>query len=77
MNKERRVKLKEAIEIIERGKDIVEDVKFDEEFAFDNLSEGLQATTRGQTMEECIDYMDEAIEKLEEAIEGIKDCVTA
>ena len=46
-----------------------EEVKTEEEIAFDNLSDGLQQTMRGETMEENVDIMEDAIEKIEEVVD--------
>lgn len=75
MNKEKRNRLKTAITKLEEAKDIIEEVRIDEEFDFDNLTEGLQATERGQIMEECIDYMDSAIDNIGDAIDNVEDCM--
>lgn len=71
MNKVRREQLKEAIKTIEIARDMVESVRYEESDAFDNLSEGLQASERGMTMEENVDTMDEVISNLEEAVDTI------
>ena len=41
----------------------------EEENAFDNLTEGLQQTMRGEQMEENVSEMEEAIDKIDEVIE--------
>lgn len=74
MNKERRGKLKKAIELLEQAKEIIEDVNMDEEFSFGSLNEGLQATMRGQQMEDCIDNMNEAMDYIEKSIDVLEDC---
>lgn len=48
MNKLRRTQLEEAISLIEKAKEIVENCYSEEQECFDNLSEGLQASERGQ-----------------------------
>lgn len=75
MNKERRAKLRKAIEYIEKAKDIVDDVSADEGMAFDNLSEGLQQTDRGEQMEDNVDSLDDASDTLDEAISSIEDAM--
>lgn len=50
----------------------LEDIKNEEEEAFDNMPEGLQYSSRGMDAEAAIDYLDEALGYLEEAI-NIKD----
>ena len=73
MNNVRRKKIKEIIKLLDTANDMLSDVKDDEEFAFDNLSEGLQQTMRGEQMEENINEMEEAIDKLEEVIENLNN----
>lgn len=71
MNKARRGKMKEVIKLLDQANSILEDIRDDEEFAFDNLSEGLQQTMRGEQMEENVDVMNEAIDKINEAIDDL------
>ena len=75
MNKQRRNKLNDAINCIEAAKGIIVNVKNDEEFAFDNMPEGLQYSDRGYKMEENIDNLDEAIDKIEEVVSLINDVI--
>lgn len=69
MNKERRKKLNIAKTLLDQARDIIDDIKFDEECAFDNLSEGLQQTMRGEQMEENVSEMEDAIDKIDEAMD--------
>lgn len=71
MNNARRKQIKEAKSYIEKAKDILENVKYDEEYSFDNLSDGLQQTMRGEQMEENIDILDENIERLENIVDAL------
>ena len=48
---------------------ILEDIKWDEEYYFDNMPENLQGSMRGCESEEAIDNMDQALDALNEAIE--------
>lgn len=45
----------------------------EEQDAFDNMSEGLQQTMRGEQMDENVYSLQEAIDKIEEAIDSIND----
>ena len=79
MNKKRRNELTKLISRLETvdsilEKDELEDIIFDleeirdeEEEAFDNMPENLQGSWRGSESEEAIDNMDSAIEALEDA----------
>lgn len=66
MNKVRRKRLAEAIDLINQAKGILEEVKDEEQEAYDNLPESFQYGERGEQMQEYIDSMDEAYENLEE-----------
>lgn len=73
MNKQRRAAIAKVIDKINQNKDELQSILDDEEFAFDNLSEGLQATEMGQTMEEAIDVLGEVIEGLNEVTGNLDD----
>ena len=73
MNKQRRAAIAKVINKINQNKDELQSILDDEEFAFDNLSGGLQATEMGQTMEEAIDVLGEAIEGLDEVTGNLDD----
>lgn len=73
MNKQRRAAIAKVIDKINQNKDELQSILDDEELAFDNLSEGLQATEMGQTMEEAIDVLGEAIEGLDEVTGNLDD----
>lgn len=73
MNKARRTELANIREGLEMYKGRLEAVMDEEQNAFDNLSEGLQATMRGSMMEEAIDNMSSAIDSIEEAIDYIDE----
>lgn len=71
MNNSRREKLSEIKNNLEKQKEHLESVMEEEQMAFDNLTEGLQATMRGSLMEEAIDNMNAAIDSIDEAIDYI------
>ena len=54
MNKQRRKQIAAAIELIEQAQAILEEVTAEEQEAYDNLPEGIQASERGELMEEYI-----------------------
>ena len=77
MNKERRKKLDEAHSFLIQAYGIIEEVQYEEQDAFDNLSEGLQQTEMGQKLEEnayeledMSSSVDEVMGRLMEMIEG-------
>lgn len=65
MNKERR-------KTLEKARCLIEEVKDDEQTAFDNLSEGLQTAENGQKMETAVNELDNAISSLEDAVSNIE-----
>jgi hypothetical protein len=71
MNNANRKELEKAIAFIEDAKGIIEQIKDEEQEKFDNLSEGLQQTERGQKFEETASVLDDAFSQLEEAIDNI------
>lgn len=71
MNKENRKELEKAAALIEDAREIVERIKDDEQEKFDNLSEGLQQSEKGQKFEETVSALDEVFYHLEEAVDGI------
>lgn len=73
MNKEKRKRLDAAINLINQAREIVEDVSNEEQEGFDNLTEGLQASERGQQMEEVIGNLNDAIDNIDEAISYIEE----
>jgi hypothetical protein len=66
VNKERRARLEKASGMICDVREIIEDVKIDEEDARDNMPENLQASDRYEQMDEAVNTMDDIISVLEE-----------
>ena len=75
MNKHRRSEIKSAVELLDRAKEMLDDVRDDEEFAFDSLPDNFQNSERGETMQENIDSIDEAVEKIDEAKDLIEEAM--
>ena len=75
MNNNRRKQLKDLIKKIEILKGELERIENDEEFAYDNMTEGLQCTSIGMDSEEAIEKMNEAIECIDEAIGYIEEII--
>lgn len=65
MNKERRDRLSDVIASLEEAKDLLEDVKNDEQDAFDNMPVGLQCSERGSKMEDYIELMEDAVDQID------------
>lgn len=72
MNKERRKRIAKVIGDINTVRSMLEDIKNEEEFSFDNMPENLQGSMRGEESQEAIDYMDEALEALEEVVSQLE-----
>ena len=59
MNKQRRARLDEAYSKLIEAYYIIEEVKDEEEQAFDNMPENLQGSERGEQMEEYVATLEE------------------
>ena len=75
MNQERRVQLFKAKGMIINAIDVLKDISNKEEIAFDNLSDGLQQTMRGQQMEDNIDNFNDAINGLKEMVDLLDNII--
>ena len=75
MNKSRRKNLATIIETLEAMKSSLEDVRDEEESAFDNLPESIQESERGETMQEIVDVLYDACDSLEETIDSLNEIV--
>ncbi len=73
MNKLRRKRIAEAIELMERAREILETVAEEEQEAFDNMPESLQSSERGETMEENIYAIEEVLDGLD--TDGLEEIV--
>ena len=65
MNKARRREIEKAIALMEQAREILEEVKDEEQNAFDNMPENLQSSERGETMEDYIYTLEEFIGNLD------------
>lgn len=72
MNKQRRNRIAEALELISQARGILEEVKDEEQESYENLPESLQYGERGEQMQENVDSLEEFIGYLEEtdSLEG-------
>ena len=75
MNKQRRNELKIVIDYMDKAKDIIVNVKNQEEFAYDNMPENLQYSDRGCNIEDNINNLDEISEGIDEIISTINDII--
>lgn len=58
MNKERREELFDVTQLLDEAIDRLNEIRDDEQDAFDSLPEGLQYSSRGDAMQEAIDTLD-------------------
>lgn len=77
MKPERLAKLQECLEDLQSVFDALDEVKEDEECAYDNLPEAMQDGERGDQMQENIDNLDDANSVIEEAISTLEEAVSA
>ena len=82
MNNQRRKKISEAISIIinaknylGKAKDILNNVAYEEQDAFDNLSDGLQQTIRGEQIDENASTLQDAVDQLEDIISDLNSII--
>jgi len=72
MNADKRKELAKAIQLLEDAKSIIESIQEQEQECFDNLSEGLQQSERGQRFEELAGILGDAVGSVETAIEEVE-----
>ena len=73
MNKERRIQLKTVVELMEQAVSILEDVRGQEEEAFDGVPENLQEGEKAVKMQECINLLEELQSDLEEKVMELQE----
>lgn len=61
MNKQRRIRLGKASDLITEAEQILEEVKQEEDEARENLPDNFRDGDRGQQMQDAIDMIDEVI----------------
>lgn len=71
MNEDRRKKLARAQSLAEDAKNLVEEVKAEEEESFENLPESMQSGEKGEKAQAAIEAMSEAEDNLTSAIDYI------
>ena len=73
MNEGRRKKLGDAMKALSEAQSIVDQVKDDEQEAFDNLPENMQSGDKGTTMEQTIETLEEISSNLGDAISELEN----
>jgi len=75
MNKQRRKALEKALEMLDEAYSVIENVRDEEQEAFDNMPEGLQASERGEQMEEYISILEDATYNIDDIRDQITEIV--
>lgn len=73
MNKERKQSLLDVVSSLTEAMDRLNEIRDEEQEAFDNMPEGFQSGTRGQSMMEAIDTMDNWNTEIESIKDSIED----
>lgn len=68
MNKQGRKRVQEAIELMEQAKDIITELREEEEEKLDNMPEGIRYSEKGEQIETAMEYLQEAENQADEAI---------
>ena len=62
---------------IQDAYDVLEEVRDEEQDAYDNMPEGLQYSERGDMMQEAIDNLDEAVDAVDEVISNLESAISS
>ena len=73
MKEERLKTLKRCLNMIQNAHDVLEEVRDEDQDAYDNLPEGLQYSERGDLMEEAVNNLDDAIDYLDDVLSSLED----
>lgn len=75
MNKKKRERLSNAVELLRKVEVIVSAVFDEESDDLDNMPENLQSSHRYEAMEDAVDNLNEAIDSLGAALENITSAI--
>ncbi|MBR4733852.1 MAG: hypothetical protein IK081_13910 [Lachnospiraceae bacterium] len=75
MNNERRKQIKAIIKGVEVIQSEINKVLEDEQYAYDNMPEGLQNSDKGMNSEESIELLESAIEKIDDCINDLSGII--
>lgn len=73
MNTARRKQLKQAAELLSQAQAIIESVRDDERYAYDNMPEILQYSERGERMYENVAVLDTMLEDIAGLFDNIDE----
>ena len=65
MNRQRRQQLYDATSALDEAVAVIQDIHSEEDEAFNNLSEGLQCSRTGDSMQDAMDKLDGFVDKIE------------
>lgn len=72
MNTSQRKTLSKVVSYLVLSRDLVDQLKFNEEYSLGNIPESLLDTQRARTMEDAIDTFDSSIDTLNELVEDLQ-----
>lgn len=75
MNKNDRKELEKALVLLGEAQEIIDAIKDGEQEKFDNLSEGLQQTEKGQKFEETVSTLEDAWNSIDEAVGSLNEAM--
>lgn len=73
MNKERKQRFQNVVSSLEEAKDELTDIQAEEIDALDALPECLQISSRGDKMQEWIDFIDDTVSEIDDVISKIEE----
>ena len=75
MNKDRRKRLQQAINLIDEAQNIIEECRDEEEEYRDNMPENLQDSDKYYMADEAVDNLSSALESLEDVTNLIEEAI--
>lgn len=72
MNNARRKIIAEAVTLLEQARDLLEQVRDEEQETFGNMPESLQQSERGQLSEQWASALDNSFSNVESALSGLE-----
>jgi formiminotetrahydrofolate cyclodeaminase len=75
MNKDRRTRIKKVCQQLSEIQEELYTLHSEEQEAFDNLLESLQASEKANRMEECATALDEAMQAVEDVVNNLNELV--
>lgn len=73
MNKQRRERIAEAINLLDQARDILDECKSEEEDYLDNMPENLQQGEKGDAAQSAIDSLESAIDSIDDAVSSAEE----